>query len=49
MRDLVTDHDFRGNFAILMITRLNGNDLIGGAWLFDPAGKELSVSLEFEV
>jgi hypothetical protein len=49
MRDLVTDSNFRGNFAILMIIRLDGNDLTVGAWLFDPAGKEQSVTLEFEV
>lgn len=49
MRELVTDRDFRGNFAVLMIARLDpDNNLNIGAWLFDPSGREQSVTLEIE-
>lgn len=47
MQSLVADRDFKGNFAILMITRLDGDRLICGAWLFDPAGREQHITLEF--
>ena len=46
MRALVTDPDFKGHFAVLMISRLDGDDLTLGAWLFDPCGNELPVTLE---
>lgn len=46
MRALVSDSDFNGNFAVLMITRLDRANLIIGAWIFDPAGNEQPVTLE---
>lgn len=46
MRMLVKDSEFRGNFAVLIIVRLDGDTLNKGAWLFDPAGNELAISLE---
>lgn len=46
MRRLVTDPDFKGGFAVLMITRLCGDDLTCGAWLFDPAGAVFPITLE---
>lgn len=48
MRELVTDEEFRGHFAVLMIVRLDGDVLKSGAWVFDPQGRELSVTLEIE-
>lgn len=47
MRTLVIDSTFKGHFAVLLIARLDGEMLTGGAWLFDPAGREMSVSLEW--
>lgn len=47
MRALVSDPDFKGNFGVLMITRLDRNDLTIGAWLFDHVGNEQPVILEF--
>jgi proteasome lid subunit RPN8/RPN11 len=49
MRDLVSDVDFKGRFAVLMITRLDGEKLICGAWLFDPFGRELAVTLDTQL
>lgn len=46
MRALVSDREFRGTFAVLMIVRLDGDQLTCGAWLFDPSGHEQSVTLE---
>jgi len=46
MRALVSDGEFRGRFAVLMITRLDGDQISSAAWLFDPAGHELAVTLE---
>lgn len=46
MRALVTDPDFKGNFAVLMIARLDRSNMTIGAWIFDPAGNEQPVTLE---
>lgn len=48
MRQLVSDEDFAGSFAVLMIVRLDGPELRKGAWLFDPRGREQAVTLEIE-
>lgn len=49
MRELVGDSTFRGNFAVLMIVRLDDpNVLVGDAWVFQPTGDQEGVSLEFE-
>lgn len=48
MRKLVADAEFRGAFAVLMIVRLDGEQISSGAWLFDPRGGEREVDLEFE-
>jgi len=48
MRQLVCDEDFRGTFAILVITRLDHDALSVGAWFFDPTGIDLPISLEME-
>ncbi|WP_414657901.1 Mov34/MPN/PAD-1 family protein [Deinococcus sp. VB343] len=47
MRTLVTDLAFKGNFAVLLIARLDEETLTAGAWLFDPAGQEVPVQLEW--
>ena len=46
MIELVTDPAFQGNFAILMIVRLDGKILSTGAWLFDPQGTARAITLE---
>jgi hypothetical protein len=48
MQQLVESPDFRGLFAVLMIVRLDGNDLRHGAWFLDPLGARGDVTLEFE-
>jgi len=48
MRELVTDPDFRGNFAVLMIVRLNGRDATANAWVFDPRGTDRVIDVELE-
>ncbi len=48
MRALVTDPEFKGNFAVLMITRLDPTQLQMGAWVFDRAGERTNVTLEIE-
>lgn len=48
MRELVTAPDFVGSFAVLMIVRLDGTDLLKGAWLYDPQGHQAPVTLEIE-
>lgn len=48
MRSTVADSDFRGTFAVLTITRLDGDRLTCGAWLFDPQGHAQTVNLELE-
>lgn len=47
MRTLVRDRDFRGRFAVLLITKLETGDLLCGAWLFDPQGREFEIELEY--
>jgi len=46
MRSLVSDPTFAGSFAVLLIVRLDRDDLNCGAWLFDPQGNEIAVTLE---
>lgn len=46
MRDLVSDPEFKGGFAVLMIARLDADRLSYGAWLFDPGGREFAITLE---
>jgi hypothetical protein len=48
MSNLVLDPDFKGNFAVLLIVRLDGGRLMCGAWLFNPQGQGNTVSLELE-
>lgn len=48
MRSVVRDQSFQGNFAVLMIARLDGSVLIAKAWVFDPQGGEFAVVLETE-
>lgn len=48
MRELVTDPEFKGNFAVLMIARLDPDQLQLGAWVFDRAGTQSHVILEIE-
>ena len=48
MRALVADREFRGHFAVLMIVRLDGDDVTCDAWVFDPAGREQAVTLVLE-
>lgn len=49
MQNLVSDHEYQGNFAILLITRIYKNNLIVKAWLFDPSKRQKSVNLEIEI
>ena len=46
MRWLVSDPEFQGSFAVLMITRLSGNVLFAAAWVFDAEGSERPICLE---
>lgn len=48
MRCLVVDPTFRGQFAVLMIARLDDGRPAIGAWLFDPHGREAAVQLKLE-
>lgn len=48
MQTLTTDRDFRGNFAVLMILRLDADSLRLGAWVFNRAGERSDVTLEIE-
>lgn len=48
MEGLVRDPQFRGNFAVLMITRLDQDELSAGAWVFDRSGRQTAVDLELE-
>ena len=48
MRSLVSDPDFRGSFAVLVIVRLDGDQLASSATLFDPQGSERAITLEIE-
>jgi hypothetical protein len=46
MRQMVRDRDFKGNFAVLMIVRLDGSTVACGGWLFDPDGREEPITIE---
>lgn len=46
MLRLVTDHDFKGRFAVLMIARLYGHKLAYGTWLFEPSGQTFAINME---
>lgn len=46
MRAIVRDRGFRGNFAVLMIARLDGSEITCGGWLFDPQGREHPITIE---
>lgn len=46
MWELVLDQSFHGNFAVLMIVRLDADRLTKGAWVFDPQGREHEIHLE---
>lgn len=46
MRGLVSDVEFRGNFAVLLIVRLDREDIAMYACVFDPKGGEMQVTLE---
>jgi hypothetical protein len=48
MRNLVADKAFVGQFALLLICKLNGTSLEIGGWLFDPSGQEFAITLEEE-
>ena len=48
MRSLVRDADFRGNFAVLMIVRLDEGALTIGSWVFDPQGRETHTTFEVQ-
>jgi proteasome lid subunit RPN8/RPN11 len=46
MRGLVQDPEFRGNFAVLMIVRLDAPHVTCGGWLFDPPGHTQAVTID---
>ena len=46
MLELVGEASFKGNFAVLMIARLDADELTCGAWMFDPCGRAAPVQLE---
>lgn len=46
MRALVGDSGFRGNFAVLVIARLDSTGLTCGGWIFDPDGGEHPLTIE---
>jgi [CysO sulfur-carrier protein]-S-L-cysteine hydrolase len=48
MRELVSDADFHGNFAVLMITKLEADRFAADAWVYDREGNEANVALELE-
>jgi [CysO sulfur-carrier protein]-S-L-cysteine hydrolase len=49
MQDLVSDHEYQGNFAVLLIVRIYQNNLMAKAWLYDNSQSEQTVNLEFEL
>lgn len=49
MRALVSDLEFKGNFAVLLIARLDDDHLDCGAWLFEPNGSEQRITLDIEL
>ncbi len=46
MEELVVDPDFKGSFAVLMITKLHQGKTLLGAWLFTPLGDRVNVTIE---
>jgi proteasome lid subunit RPN8/RPN11 len=48
MENLVSDPDFAGNFAILIIAKNTNAGLSIGAWLFDPSGENKPIDLGIE-
>ena len=46
MRSIVQDPGFQGNFAVLMIVRLDEATVTCGGWLFDPRGRDQPVTIE---
>lgn len=48
MREIVSDGEFVGAFAVLMIARLDAQHLRAGAWLFAPSGEEGPIALEIQ-
>lgn len=46
MRDLVLEPDFPGNFAALVIVRLDVDQLTVGSGVFDPQGRESEAKFE---
>lgn len=48
MQDLVNDTDFRGHFAVLMIARLQDENVSCGGWVFDRSGGREPVTIEVE-
>lgn len=46
MRGIVRERGFKGNFAVLMIVRLDASTVTCGGWLFDPAGREQPITIE---
>lgn len=46
MHALVQDPGFQGNFAVLMIVRLDTPHIRCGGWLFDPRGHTQTVTIE---
>jgi len=46
MQAMVRDSGFRGNFAVLMIVRLDEANVMCGGWLFDPRGQPQPVTIE---
>lgn len=46
MRALVGDPQFVGSFAVLMIVRMDKDNMTAGAWLFDPRGTESAITME---
>ncbi len=49
MRALVSDLEFKGNFAVLLIVRLDNDRLDYSAWLFEPKGSEQPITLDIEL
>lgn len=48
MRELVLEPDFPGNFAVLVIVRLDVDELTVGSWVFDPQGHESEAKFEVQ-
>lgn len=46
MRGMVRERGFKGNFAVLMIVRLDGSTVTCGGWLFAPDGREEPIAID---